>query len=145
MNTTKTKPKLRHIALSVDDPFATAEFYMKAFAMDKVGETDSPLARGVYLSDGVMNLAILAFKNDYWAGTGGKAYRGIHHFGFQIDNIQELEEVLYSAGGKDFTGRPTEGNTSTVMFEKKYYDPNGIMVEAAITGWPTSNRTGEES
>ena len=76
MNTTKTKPKLRHIALSVDDPFATAEFYMKAFDMDKVGETDSTLARGVYLSDGVMNLALLAFKNDYWAGTGGKAYRG---------------------------------------------------------------------
>lgn len=139
-----SKPKLRHIALSVDDPFTTADFYMNAFGMDKVGETDSPLARGVYLSDGTMNLAILAFKNDYWAGSGGKAYRGIHHFGFLVDDMDELEEVLLAAGGTDFTGRPTEGNTSTVMFEKKYYDPNGIMVEAAVVGWPTSDRSGEE-
>jgi catechol 2,3-dioxygenase-like lactoylglutathione lyase family enzyme len=42
--------KLRHIALSVPDPWATAEFYMKAFDLKKVGEADTPLATGVYLS-----------------------------------------------------------------------------------------------
>jgi catechol 2,3-dioxygenase-like lactoylglutathione lyase family enzyme len=139
-----SKPKLRHLALSVDDPFATADFYMQAFGMDKVGETDSPLARGVYLSDGVMNLAILGFKNDYWAGHGGKKYRGIHHFGFQVEDMDQLEESIVAAGGDPFTGRPTEGKTSTVMFEKKFYDPNGIMVEGAVTGWPTSDRSAEE-
>ena len=139
-----SKPKLRHIALSVDDPFATAEFYMQAFGMDKVGETDSPLARGVYLSDGTMNLAVLGFKNDYWAGQGGKKYRGIHHFGFQVEDMDDVESDILSAGGENFTGRPTTGNTSTVMFEKKYYDPNGIMVEAAVAGWPISDRVAQE-
>ena len=56
------KPKLRHIALSVDDPFKTAQFFKEALGMEQVGETDSPVARGVYLSDGTICLAILNFK-----------------------------------------------------------------------------------
>lgn len=139
-----SKPKLRHIALSVDDPFTTADFYMKAFDMEKVGETDSPLARGVYLSDGTINLAILAFKNNYWAGQGGKKYRGIHHFGFHVDNIDETEEHILAAGGEAFASRPTEGKTDTVHFEKKYYDPNGIMVETTAGGWLASESTDPE-
>tara|TARA_R110002110_G_scaffold91264_2_gene237524 strand:+ start:145513 stop:145938 length:426 start_codon:yes stop_codon:yes gene_type:complete len=139
-----SKPKLRHIALSVEDPFATADFYMKAFDMDKIGETDSPLARGVYLSDGTMNLALLAFKNEYWAGTSGQKYRGIHHFGFEIEDMDALEKEILACGGKNFASRPTEGKVSTVMFEKKFYDPNGIMVEASTTGWLASDRSGAE-
>jgi len=139
-----SKPKLRHLAMSVEDPFATAEFYMKAFDLDKVGETDSPLARGVYLSDGTMNLAILAFKNDYWAGHGGKKKFGLHHFGFEVDDIEDTEMEILGAGGENFASRPTEGKVSTVLFEKKYYDPNGVMVETASAGWIASDRSGEE-
>lgn len=39
--------RLRHIAISVPDPWATAEFYMKAFGPKKVGEADTPPARGI--------------------------------------------------------------------------------------------------
>jgi catechol 2,3-dioxygenase-like lactoylglutathione lyase family enzyme len=31
--------KLRHIAITVPDPWKAAEFYMRAFGMQKVGET----------------------------------------------------------------------------------------------------------
>jgi catechol 2,3-dioxygenase-like lactoylglutathione lyase family enzyme len=41
--------KLRHIAITVPDPEKAAEFYMRAFGMKKVGETDWENARGVYL------------------------------------------------------------------------------------------------
>lgn len=135
-----SKPKLRHLALSVDDPFATADFYMQAFDMEKVGETDSPLARGVYLSDGTITLAILNFKNDRWAGENGKAYRGIHHMGFHVEDLEATDSSVTDAGGVLFAGRPddSEGNTSTVVYEQKYYDPNGIMVDVCETGWPTS-------
>ena len=44
--------KLRHIAITVPDPWKAAEFYMQAFGLKKVGETDWENARGVYLSDG---------------------------------------------------------------------------------------------
>ena len=54
--------KLRHIAITTPDPWKTAEFYMNAFGLKKVGETDSTLAIGVYLSDGVINMALLKYK-----------------------------------------------------------------------------------
>ena len=56
--------KLRHLAMSVPDPWRTAEFYKYAFGMEVVGEADSSLAEGVFLSDGVINLALLHFKTD---------------------------------------------------------------------------------
>ena len=43
--------RLRHFAMSVPDPWKTAEFYKYAFGMEVVGETDSSLAEGVFLSD----------------------------------------------------------------------------------------------
>ena len=56
--------KLRHIAITSKDPWATALFYMEAFGMKKVGEVDTSFVLGVYLSDGVINMAILKFKTD---------------------------------------------------------------------------------
>ena len=60
--------KLRHIAITVPDPAKAAEFYVKAFGLKKVGETDWTGARGVYLSDGVINLALLHYKTEEYAG-----------------------------------------------------------------------------
>jgi catechol 2,3-dioxygenase-like lactoylglutathione lyase family enzyme len=51
-------PKLRHIAIAINDPKATAEFYKKAFGFEQIGET-SPLASGCFLSDGTLNIAVL--------------------------------------------------------------------------------------
>ena len=54
--------KLRHIAVHTPDPEKTAEFYKRVFDMKEVGRTDSPIAKGVYLSDGTINMAVLRFK-----------------------------------------------------------------------------------
>ena len=43
----ESKGKIRHFALSVPDPWATAEFYKEAFGMEELGETDGKLAEGV--------------------------------------------------------------------------------------------------
>ena len=133
------KSKLRHIALSVDDPFKTAQFFKEALDMEQVGETDSPLARGVYLSDGTICLAILNFKTGQWAGEQGK---GIHHIGFWVDDIEKSGEAVVKAGGKHFAGRPSakEGDVSRTHFEVKYYDPNGILFDLSATGWVGATR-----
>jgi hypothetical protein len=47
--------KRRHFAMSVPDPRKTAEAYKYAFGTEVVGETDSSLAEGVFLPDGVIN------------------------------------------------------------------------------------------
>lgn len=72
--------KLRHIALAVPDPEKAASFYMEAFGLQRVGETDWSGAQGVYLSDGVINIALLRYKTDEMAGHRGRAFVGVHHF-----------------------------------------------------------------
>src|ERR1043166_6871726 len=68
--------KLRHIAITVPDPEKAAKFYMEAFGLKRVGETDWAGASGVYLSDGVVNIALLRYKTEEMAGRRGQALDG---------------------------------------------------------------------
>ena len=135
--------KLRHIALSVKDPWKTAKFYEQAFDMKRVGETDSELARGVYVSDGVITVALLDYKTDEWAGfvegedERGKDFEGIHHMGFWVDDVAETEDKIEKAGGKYFQGRP-KGPEPTTFYEMKFRDPNGVIVDVTHLGWSGS-------
>lgn len=134
--------KLRHIALSVPDPEKTADFYCEAFDMKRVGSTDSPLATGCYVSDGVITMALLKYKTDEWSGyvegedERGKDFVGIHHFGYWVDDVAETEAKVTKAGGKYLMGRPDPGQEdSTTFYEIKYRDPNGIIVDLTHLGW----------
>ena len=126
--------KLRHIALSVPDPWATAEFYINAFGFKKVGETDSSLARGVYLSDGVMSIALLNYKTDQAAGEErGKDFVGLHHIGMWVDDIAAARADAEAAGGTYYMGEvPVKGN---IFYEVKYRDPNGVIFDLTDHGW----------
>ena len=91
--------KIRHIAISAQDPDATAKFYVDVFGMKQVGRIDNPNTSGYYLTDGDINLAILKFKNDKVAGVErGKDWSGIHHFGFQVDDLNDITERLAAVG-----------------------------------------------
>ena len=132
--------KLRHIALSVPDPEKAADFYCEAFDMVRVGKTDSPLAKGCYVSDGVITVALLDYKSDEWAGyvegedERGKDWQGLHHIGFWVDDLAEAERKIEKAGGKYFMGRPEENSPST-FYEMKFRDPHGVIVDCTHLGW----------
>ena len=49
--------KLRHLAIVVKDMEASAQFYEKIFDMKRAYEVKD---RAIYLTDGVMNLAVIA-------------------------------------------------------------------------------------
>src|SRR5947208_13622267 len=92
-------PKIKHIALSTQDVDKTAKFYIEVFGMKEIAKIDSPGARGYYLSDGDLNLAILNFKNDAVAGVErGKDWSGIHHIGFPVGGVGAVIELLKVAG-----------------------------------------------
>src|SRR5690242_12236949 len=94
-------PKIKHIAISTQDVDKTAKFYIDVFGMKEVGKVDSPGARGYYLTDGDLNLAILNFKQDAVAGVErGKSWSGIHHIGFEVDSLEEITEKLAAAGSE---------------------------------------------
>jgi catechol-2,3-dioxygenase len=48
----QTKGRIRHVALSVQNPWETAEFYKEALGLEEVTELDGALAEGVFLTDG---------------------------------------------------------------------------------------------
>jgi catechol 2,3-dioxygenase-like lactoylglutathione lyase family enzyme len=129
--------KLRHIALTVPDPEKAAKFYMEAFGLRRVGETDWAGASGVYLSDGVMNLALLRYKNDEMAGHRGRGFVGVHHFGFIVDDVPGTREAIEAAGGEHWMGEPAEGGG---FYEVKYHDPDGVAFDITANGWTGASK-----
>jgi catechol 2,3-dioxygenase-like lactoylglutathione lyase family enzyme len=131
--------KIKHIALSTQDVEKTAKFYVETFGMKEVGRVDDPGTRGVFLTDGDINLAVLNFKNDAAAGLErGKDFSGIHHIGFQVESLAAVAEKLTAAGARRRrdvehalgVGPGTAGNV-----EVKWTGPDGVMLDVSRTGW----------
>ncbi|EJE49518.1 lactoylglutathione lyase family protein [Acidovorax sp. CF316] len=122
--------RLRHIALSVSDPEAAAQFFEQAFGMTRAGRA----MRGWYMTDGVMNVALLNFKDEAVPGYEKlKDVRGVIHFGMWVDNLEEAERRVVAAGGTYLTGRKeTDPN---VFYEVKYRTPDGIVFDITESGW----------
>jgi methylmalonyl-CoA/ethylmalonyl-CoA epimerase len=127
----KSKGRIRHIAISVPDPWAAAEFYKTTFGLEELGETDGKLAEGVFLTDGVVNLALLKFKDDEAAQGTGKDYVGLHHVGLWVDDAVASGQQATGAGAKWIMGDPNNKGG----YEVKYSDPNGVIFDISEDGW----------
>jgi glyoxylase I family protein len=133
--------KIKHIAISTQDVDTTAKFYVDVFGLKEVAKIDSMGARGYYLTDGDLNVAILNFKNDAVAGAErGKEWSGIHHIGFEVESLEQIAERLAAAGSmpRDDVNQalgvghgPRQGGN----VEVKYNGPDGVMIDVSETGW----------
>jgi methylmalonyl-CoA/ethylmalonyl-CoA epimerase len=115
-------PKLRHVAILVPDPETSAVFFESAFGMKRVGTA----RRGIYVSDGVMNVALLRVNPE----KGEKV--GVFHFGMWVDDLDAADVQVKAAGATYLTGKPESPNS---YYEAKYRDPNGIVFDMTHTGW----------
>jgi catechol 2,3-dioxygenase-like lactoylglutathione lyase family enzyme len=125
--------RIRHIALSVKDIDKTADFYEKAFGLKRSPKSEGPTAYRVYMSDGEINLALLQYKSEVGSGLKNpNGFVGIHHFGFQCDDLPKQQAKIEKAGGKFFfdLGDPDDDD-----FERKFKDPNGIIFDINWKGW----------
>ena len=141
--------RLRHFAVCVKDLDKAATFYETVFELKRAGREDLEIGSAIYLTDGVINLALLNFS----AGPGAKAADtadprglvGAHHFGFQVDDLDATTERLASVnaprrddinealgvGGHAYAGGAKRyGNV-----EVKYTGPDGVTVDVSETGW----------
>lgn len=130
--------KIRHITIATHNLEETAAFYEKVFDLEVVQHIDSPLAKGISLSDGDLNLMLLDFTTDAAADHFGKAYVGLHHLGFLAEDIATIRQRL-EALGKEIRKPdvdPTGGEG--VFFAFKSSDPNGVILDVNSTqvGWP---------
>ncbi len=125
--------RLRHIAVCVKDLEKAAKFYEDVFELKQVGREDIEIGSAIYMSDGVINLALLNF-----AGTKGNDLKdpknavGANHFGFQVDDLKETQRRIEAAGGTFFfdLGDERKGN-----FERKFKDPDGVVFDISYHGW----------
>ena len=98
--------RLRHFAVCVKDLEKAAKFYENVFELKRIGREDLDIGSAIYMSDGVINLALLNFTG----AAGSKAsdlkdpsaHVGAHHFGFQVDDLAETQKRIEANGGKFF-------------------------------------------
>lgn len=134
-------PKIRHIAIATPDPAKTASFYKDVFGLEEVAPVESPLADGFYLTDGHINLAILKFKALEAADLGedGLSFTGIHHFGFEVEDLDAICDKLDRAGADRRTRALAPDEAMAQMghlnVEVKYRGPDSVMVDVSQTGW----------
>ena len=89
--------RLRHLAISVPDVAAAQAFFEQAFGMTKAGDA----GRGVYMTDGVMNVALLHFGDDPVVGItedGSEPFYGLYRFGMWVDDLDDASEQVEAAG-----------------------------------------------
>src|SRR6266545_5451090 len=91
--------RIKHIALTTKDPDKVAAFYKEAFGMKEIRRSPSG---AVFLTDGHINLAILNWKTEKDAdvGANGPNYSGIHHFGFEVEDLGEAAANIERARGE---------------------------------------------
>jgi len=124
--------KLRHLGIASSDPWKTAEFYIKAFGLRKIGEINPNHvgAAGVYLTDGELNITIIKFKTDEYAGEEfGKDYTGLHHIGFHVEDHAQARKAIEAAGGKYMWPGGLD--------HQKYRDVDNLILEVTVDGFVT--------
>jgi lactoylglutathione lyase len=113
--------RMRHIALLVTDPEASAKFFEEAFGMKRAG----PAGRGLYMSDGVINIALLKVRPE--------EKPGLFHFGMWVDDLDEASHAVEKAGGSYLAGR-ADRNPNT-FYEVKFKGPDGVVFDLTHSGW----------
>lgn len=119
-NPTNRKAKIRHIAIKTPNPKRLAEYYTTVFGMDVVLERPTG---SVYLSDGDLCLALLP--------TRGEVAPSIEHFGFHIQDAEEIAKSIEGLGMEPPKVRPNDPPYA----ETRTTDPDGNMIDLSVHGF----------
>jgi lactoylglutathione lyase len=117
--------KLRHVAISTDDPAKTAAWYQELFGLVEVGRTPTG---GIYLSDGDVNFAVLRIRAK---DDPKRIEAGVSHFGFVVEDPQATYRKLQELGSARLPDIAMGGQ----YFEAKWLGPDGVTVDVGEHGW----------
>ena len=131
--------RIRHIAITSEDPFVTAELFKQGFGLEEIGRGDSDLAREVYLTDGYINLAIVCWKRTKETPNPYPEGYGLDHFGFQVEDLEGAEARVKQAGATAQPPPPVDLSKlgDRIFFEKKY-TLAGVKFDLSGHGWPVA-------
>src|SRR5213593_3472601 len=118
--------RLNYLAIMCDDPGRMRDWYQRWFGMEELSRS----AQGtVYLTDGYFSVGLMK-RGSAPGETDHNA--GVHHFGFQIDDILEIERNL-----EDFdpTLRIERRPSEDPYAQYRLTDPEGIVVDLSERGY----------
>jgi catechol 2,3-dioxygenase-like lactoylglutathione lyase family enzyme len=119
------RPKIRHLALITVDPERLARFYEDVFQMTRLtGKAGVPGSKAVYMTDGYITLALLENKAE------GKP-SGLNHFGFHVDDHDEISQRLVKGGVRAPAKRPADRPYA----ETRAFDPDGNNFDISVAGF----------
>ena len=130
--------KIKHIALTTQEPAKVAAFYKEVFGMQELRRSPNG---AVFLTDGSINLAILNWKTEQDAdvGTNGPNYSGLHHIGFHVEDLDEACARLEKAQAQRLTSKAgldrAMASRGPRNFEMKWAGPDGVVMDISHTGW----------
>ena len=81
-------------------------------------------------------VTLLRFKVDRYGG----GHPGLHHFGIQVDNLEEAEARIAPLGATELvewnkTYGNREGTPQHWVGERKWHTPEGIAIDVNPSGW----------
>src|SRR4051812_14635601 len=118
------RPKIRHLAIITLDPERLAKFYEQTFEMTRLPAKGASGSKAVYMTDGYITLALLENKAE------GKP-PGLNHFGWQVDDQDEITHRLATASIKAPAKRPADRPYA----ETRATDPDGNNFDISVKGF----------
>ncbi len=120
----RKKPKIRHLAIMTLDPERLAKFYEQAFEMTRLPAKSAAGSKAIFMTDGYITLALLENKAE------GKP-PGLNHFGWQVDDQDEIARRMVKCGVKAPAKRPADRPYA----ETRGTDPDGNNFDLSMRGY----------
>jgi len=116
------RPRLRHVALVVQDAAAAAAFYHGTLQMEEFHQ-DPDGSR--FMTDGYINLALIQQRLD------GDVPAGFNHFGFEVPNVARVADRMTGHG----VARPMLRGGNRPFAEYRAIDPEGNWFDLSEHGF----------
>lgn len=112
---------IRHLALYTAAPKKLSDFYGGVFKMKEVAYSDRS---SIFVSDGYFNVALLYQR-------AGEEKNGLNHFGFHVQDLEEMRDRAERAGTRRGAKRPDR----IPFAEYRLHDPEGNGIDISVKGW----------
>lgn len=119
----KTPFPIKHLALYTGDPKKLSDFYADVLKMKEVAYSDRS---SIFVSDGYFNVALLYQRV-------GEEKNGFNHFGFHVQDLEEIRDRAEKAGTRRGAKRPDR----IPFAEYRLHDPEGNGIDISVKGWKT--------
>jgi catechol 2,3-dioxygenase-like lactoylglutathione lyase family enzyme len=113
--------RIKHLAIKTADPARLGKFYEETFGLQCIHTSPNG---GMYMTDGYLTLALLKQRPNDTAP-------GINHFGFEVENADEVSAKIVKANLPEPTQRPA----TTPFAERRGMDPDGNLFDISEHGY----------